>query len=345
MLKFIFAMLIIESKAIMKIRAIQLLFFSFLILCSCQQDTASTYSKLQGRAFGTSFQMSYKHNTLFDKEIDDLFMQLNHSLSTYIPDSDISKINKGDTTVIVDALFQEIFEKSSRIYRETDGVFDPTIGILVNAWGFGPEKTYINPDSNTIKKLITKVGFDKVSLVNNRIKKRVDSMYFDFNAIAKGFALDMAGRFLESKGVNNYLIEIGGEIRTRGVKQDGTAWKAGIEQPNFDGSRSIQKIVSLKDVAMATSGSYRKFRVDSLSGQKFVHILDTKSGYTIKNNILSVSVIAALDCADVDAYATALMAMPLEKAKQFLTKHQELRAYIIFSDAQGNLQSYSTPNF
>ena len=170
-------------------------------------------------------------------------------------------------------------------------------------------------------------------------------MYFDFNAIAKGYALDIAGRFLESQGVQNYLIEIGGEIRTRGTKQDGTAWKVGIEEPNFDGSRSINKSISLENEAMATSGSYRKFRLDSLTGQKFTHIVDTRTGYTIQNSILSVSVRAALDCADVDAYATSLMAMPLDKAKQFLTNRQELHAYIIYSDDQGSLQTFSTPNF
>ncbi len=329
----------------MKFRGVFIAICALLISNSCKREQPTAYSKLQGRAFGTSFMMTYQHEQLFDREMDSLFNRLNQSLSTYIPDSDISRINGGDSTVVVDAYFKEIFEKSERIYRETAGVFDPTIGLLVNAWGFGPQASKENPDSLSIQKLLPKVGFDKVALINSKVYTAEDSMYFDFNAIAKGYALDIAGRFLESQGVQNYLIEIGGEIRTRGTKQDESAWRVGIEEPNFDGSRSINKSISLKDEAMATSGSYRKFRQDSLTGQKYTHIINTRTGYSIQNTILSVSVHAALDCADVDAYATALMAMSLEKAKQFLTNHQELHAYIIYSDNQGSLQTFNTPNF
>jgi len=338
-------MLNIESKANMKIYDVILIFLCLVLIISCKEKESEDYAKLQGQAFGTSFQMTYDDDRDFSKSIDSLFHKVNKSLSTYIPNSDISKINTGDTTVVVDSHFIEVYNKSLKIYKETNGVFDPTIGILVNAWGFGPEKASAKPDATQIKKLLQFVGFDKVSLKNNKIQKDHDSIYFDFNAIAKGFAVDLTGRFLESKNVTNYLLEIGGEIRTRGVKKDGSAWKAGIENPNFDGTRSLQKIIELKDEAMATSGSYRKFKIDSLTGKKYVHILNAKTGYSTQSSLLSVSVIAKLDCADVDGYATALMAMPLQKAKQFLKNHQELRAYLIYSDVQGNLQTYSTSNF
>ena len=199
------------------------------------------YLKLEGHAFGTTFHINYDGDLDYTQQVDSLFHAVNKSLSTYIPNSDISKINRGDTTVVVDALFAEVFNKSLRIYKETEGVFDPTIGTLVNAWGFGPEKVSVMPDSTKIKQLLQLVGFNKVHLENNKVQKDNNNIYFDFNAIAKGYAVDVAGRFMESKGITNYLVEIGGEIRTRGVKADGSVWKAGIEDPNFDGTRSISK--------------------------------------------------------------------------------------------------------
>jgi len=312
---------------------------------SCKQIDNEKFKKLEGYAFGTSFNIAYNSSDNYTKEIDSLFHLINKSLSTYIPNSDISKINKGDTTIIVDAYFTEVFQKAAKIYVETEGVFDPTIGVLVNAWGFGPDKTKINPDTVKVTELLELVGFDSVELKNGKIKKENDSIYIDFNAIAKGYAVDIAGRFLRSKNVKNYLVEIGGEIRTRGQKNDSTLWKAGIENPNFDGTRSIQKVVELKDESMATSGSYRKFKTDSITGKKYVHIINPRTGYPTQSNLLSVSIISALDCADVDGFATAIMAMPLDKAKQFLETHPELKSFLIYSDENGNLQTYTTRNF
>lgn len=329
----------------MKFKVVLLFFGGLLLVFSCKKPVENDYTKLRGGAFGTIFHITYDHEHDFTRQIDSLFNVVNNSLSTYIQNSDISKINKGDSTVIVDALFAEVYAKSLKIFKQTDGIFDPTIGVLVNAWGFGPEKVSVKPDSAKIAQLLELVGFDKVQLENHKIKKDNGSIYFDFNAIAKGYAVDVAGRFLESQSISNYLVEIGGEIRTRGVKKDGSFWRAGIEDPNFDGTRSIKKIVELKDEAMATSGNYRKFKIDSITGKKYVHILNAKTGYSTQSNLLSVSVIGKTDCADVDGYATALMAMSLEKAKQFLKNHQELRAYIIYSDVEGNLQSYTTENF
>lgn len=312
---------------------------------SCKEADNEKFTKLEGYAFGTSFNIVYKDNDNYSKEIDSLFHLVNRSLSTYIPNSDISKINKGDSTIIVDAYFTEVFQKASKIYIETEGVFDPTIGVLVNAWGFGPNKTKINPDTAKISELLKLVGFNKVELKNGKIKKERDSIYFDFNAIAKGYAVDIAGRFLESKSIEDYLVEIGGEIRTRGQKNDSTFWKAGIENPNFDGTRSIQKVIKLKNESLATSGSYRKFKTDSITGKKYVHIIDPRTGYPAQSNLLSVSIIGDLDCADVDGYATALMAMPFIKAKHFLEARKELKGFLIYSDENENLQTFTTENF
>ena len=334
-----------ESKAIMKIEQFLVYLVFFMATIACKTETNKETTKLTGNAFGTTFNITYLDKNDYTKQIDSLFHLVNKSLSTYIPNSDISKINNGDTTINVDAYFKEVFNKSNKIYKETAGVFDPTIGTLVNAWGFGPEKTVVKLDSQIVRKLLTQVGFDKVHLVEGKIKKMNPEIYFDFNAIAKGYAVDVAGRFLETQNISSYLVEIGGEIRTKGLKIDGSGWKVGVEEPNFDGTKSIQKVLELKNVAMATSGNYRKFKIDSITGKKYAHILNPKTGYPTQNTLLSVSVIGKIDCADADGYATALMAMDLIKAKQFLKKHQELRAYIIFSDISGNLKTYQTPNF
>lgn len=329
----------------MKMLKYSTLIIIFFIVFSCKKEEKGQLTKLEGYAFGTSFHITYEAKNDYTQQIDSLFHLINKSLSTYIPNSDISLINNGDTTIIVDKYFTEVFNKSDKIYKETEGVFDPTIGSLVNAWNFGPKITTNSPDSFKVAELLKLVGFNKVHLKNSKVIKENDSIYVDFNAIAKGYAVDVAGRFLESQNVENYLVEIGGEIRTRGEKPTNIPWKAGIEDPNFDGSRSIKKVIELKNESMATSGSYRKFKVDSITGEKYVHIINPKTGYPTKSNLLSVSIISTLDCANVDAYATALMAMSLEKAIEFLNTHTQLKGYLIYANSQGDLETFSTENF
>ena len=178
------------------------------------------------------------------------------------------------------------------------------------------------------------VGFDKVKLVANKIEKDHPSIYFDFNAIAKGYGIDEIGRYLESQDCKNYLIELGGEIRARGVNDIGEFWNVAIEDPNTDGTRSFSEVVRLENRAMASSGNYRKFKVDE-KGKKFVHTINAKTGYATESNLLAATVIANLDCADADGYATAFMAMGFEKTKIFLEKHPELKVYLIYVDDNG----------
>lgn len=324
------------------------MFLLFLIvgLLSCEKEPQTSYQKLDGFAFGTSFNISFEalESQVTESDIDSLIYVMNKSLSTYIPNSDISKINKGDTTIIVDALFQEVFEKSAKIYRETDGAFDPTIGTLVNAWGFGPGNSLSQMSQEKVDSLLVFVGFDQIYLKEGKLIKNHPETYLDFNANAKGFAVDVIGRFLESKEISNYLVEIGGEIRARGLNSKNQSWRIAIEKPNFDGSRSFQTIIALEDESIATSGNYRKFKIDSLSGEKYAHTIDTKTGYPSKSNLLSVSVIATLDCADVDAYATAFMAMGLERTKAFLEKRKEIKAFLIYDDGESGLKTFATEN-
>ncbi|MBJ2174903.1 FAD:protein FMN transferase [Aureibaculum sp. A20] len=325
-----------------------LFFIVVVILGSCNNLKHEKPVKLEGSAFGTSFHITYFNadQNDYSKSIDSLFSLVNTSLSTYISNSDISKINSGDSTIIVDHFFTEVFKKSSAIYKDTDGVFDPTIGILVNAWGFGPEKSTKGLDSIKIKHLLSLVGFNKVKLLKGKVVKDNDSMYFDFNAIAKGYAVDVAGRFLEMKNISNYLVEIGGELRSKGMNKSKNAfWKVGIEHPNYDGTRSFEKIIELNNQSMATSGNYRKFKIDSITGRKYAHIINSKTGYPAQSDLLSVSIIAENDCADVDAYATAVMAMSLNKAQNFLESKKQFKGFIIYSDDSGAVKTFATSNF
>ncbi len=319
-----------------------LLYISFLLFFSCA-DEKLTYQNLKGNAFGTTFTISYKDalNRDFSDEIDSLIYVVNKSLSTYMPSSDISKINQGDTTIVVDVLFTEVFFKSNKIYIETNGFFDPTVGVLVNAWGFGPEEAIENLDSVQVDSLMQFVGFDKVKLEENTIVKQHPQIYFDFNAIAKGFGIDVIGRFLESQNCTNYMIELGGEVRARGKSSKNQYWKIGLEDPNIDGTRSISNIVALNNQSMATSGNYRKFKIDA-KGRKFVHTMNAKTGFATESNLLSATVISNSDCADVDGYATAFMAMGFEKTVAFLQEHPELKAHLIYVDTNGKTQTLTS---
>lgn len=322
------------------------LFFLILLLFSCTDFREKQYQKLEGIALGTTFHITYDSTKyeISEKEIDSLFYLVNKSMSTYMSNSDISKINQGDSTIVVDDLFIEVFKKSDRIFRETNGYFDPTIGIIVNAWGFGPKRILIPIDTAQIESLLITVGFENVKIKNGVVHKKFIETYIDFNAIAKGFAVDVLGRYLEKRNIDNYLVEIGGEIRARGVNASRNSWKIAIEKPNFDNSRSFQNFIVLSDESIATSGNYRKFKIDSLTGEKYSHTMDPKTGFPTKSNLLSASVISESDCADVDAYATALMAMGLEKSKKFLQKHPELKVFLIFSTDEGKIKTYSTKN-
>ena len=319
-------------------------FIVVLLLFSCN-NKEHNLKVIKGNAIGTTFSIRYlSASTInFESKIDSLIKAINKSTSTYIPTSDISRINKGDTTVVIDTYFEEVFTKSEKIYTETNGDFDPTIGVLVNAWGFGPGNKIENLDSVKIKELLKFVGFEKVEIKKGKVIKQYPEIYFDFNAIGKGFLVDVVGRLFEEYNIQNYLVEIGGEIRARGVNEKNSPWRIAIENPNFDGTRSFASTLQLHDESIATSGNYRKFRTTK-SGKKYVHTINTKTGFASESNLLSASVISKSDCADVDGYATAFMAMGLEKTQNFLQNHSELKAFLIYVDEDGAIKTYASPN-
>tara|TARA_R110002049_G_scaffold86767_5_gene220342 strand:- start:5874 stop:6860 length:987 start_codon:yes stop_codon:yes gene_type:complete len=312
---------------------------AFFLFSSCKKEQVLKNYTLKGAVFGTTYKITYlEADSNYQKSIDSLFVKMNSSLSTYIATSDISRINKGETNVIVDDYFIEVFNKSKRIFTETDGFFDPTVGNLVNAWGFGPKDEKKNLSDEDVKNQMQFVGLNKVKLEGNKITKESPEIYLDFNSIAKGFGIDVVGRFLESKKINNYLVEIGGEIRTSGFKENNQPWLVKLVDPL--NSNTGFKTLNLSNKSMATSGNYRKFRISD-SGNKYVHTVNPKTGYALESNLLSASVLANLDCADVDAYATAFMAMGLERTKAFLENHSNIKVVLLYINKEGLIEEYS----
>ena len=301
--------------------------------------------KFQGYAEGTYYAVTYfsKDGINYQNEIIKLLNDFENSASIYRKNSLISKINNNDTNIILDKTLNDIINKSIQISKETNGAFDITVSPLVNAWGFG------YTDTSTISKplidsLLNYVGYNKIHIINNKLLKDNKNIKLDLNAIAKGYSVDLVGNFLKSKGINNFIIDIGGEVKANGTKSQGKAWEIGIEKPckTMYDDREIKSKIILKDKAIATSGNYRKFYIKN--GVKYSHTIDPKTGYPVSHSLLSASVISD-KCMTADAYATAFMVMGLEKAKLFIEKHQNIEAYFIYSDAKNNMKVYSTKGF
>lgn len=303
-------------------------------MSACQSKKENT--KVSGVVFGTTYSVIYESKNDYQKQFDSVFDKINQSMSTYIKDSDISRLNKS-ASFNVDSHFLKVYRASKRIHKLTDGAFDPTIGIVVNAWDFGPEGSIEELDSMKIDSLMQFVGLDKVRLKNTSIIKPKET-YIDFNAIAKGYAVDVIAELLDSNEIENYLVEIGGELRSKGLNvEKESPWTVGVDQPRFDGQQSVLTAIELNNKAMATSGTYRKYKIDA-DGNRYAHIIDTKSGYPSKTNLLSISVIAN-DCMTADAYATAFKAMGIDKVKSFLRMHPELQVFLIFENEKNELET------
>ncbi len=316
-----------------------LFFICFLISCTKSYNTYS-YS---GYALGTKFTIIYnsaKPLKNLESMADSIFFNLNKSLSTYIPSSDISKINNGYDLIEVDDNFINVFNKSKSIWKHTMGYFDPTSGILANAYGLGPNTTpkySINLDS-----IMNFIGFEKVSL-NNRSVKLNKGMYLDFNAIAKGYCVDLLSNALKENNITNHLIEIGGEMYASGINNiTNSRWKVGISDP-LKPDNTKQKIF-LKNTALASSGNYRKFLIDPETGIKIVHTINPNNGSANQTNILASSVIAE-NCMTADAYATAFMAMPLDKSISLINDDKSLDGMIIYFDSNNEIQTYYSSGF
>lgn len=325
------------------------LFLASLILItlfSCKQKPKELkLVKYEGEAQGTYYAVTYYDTDArnFQSSTDSILTQFDRCASIYLDSSIISRVNNNDPNVELDSNFIKIFNLAQKVSGQTDGAFDCTVGPLVKAWGFSikENKDLEFPKIDTLMKYI---GYKKVHVENRRLVKESPQIMIDFNAIAQGYSVDIIARFLESKGIENYLVDVGGEVLGKGQKIDGSPWIVGIEKPAADSEaeRIVQTKVQLKDKALCTSGNYRKYRM--INGKKYSHEIDPKTGFPVTHNLLSVSVMAA-DCGTADAFATAFMVMGLEKSKAFLTKHPELEAYFIFANETGELQTDYSTNF
>lgn len=321
------------------------LFLLFMLFSACKPE--ATLVKFRGETMGTYYEISYiseQGQVNYQKQIDSLLLAFNNSVSTYIPTSLISKVNQANAgdTIPVDEFFAVVFITSAEVHRKTGGAFDPSVMPLVNAWGFGYQKKPLPADSLEVDSLLKLVNFSSFALLDNpyRIVKTVANTQLDFSAIAKGYGVDVIGLFLEDQKISNYLVDIGGELRARGVNTQQKAWTVGIDKPVENATKKeVQEIVRLKNSSIATSGNYRKFY--EKDGVKYAHTIDPKTGYPKLSNLLSASVFTS-DCMTADAYATAFMVMGYEKARAYVERDVSLDALFIFSNEKGELQTFAT---
>ena len=314
-----------------------------LLLNGCSAGNGGAWLKISGYTQGTTYNITYQDpdSTDYQEELEKLLREFDQSLSTYEPSSLVSRMNQGIPDVIADDYFRNCFRAAEEVYLASDGAFDITVAPLVNAWGFGfTERSRV--DSALIDSLLQFVGMDKVSLQENKLVKETEGIMLDMNAIAQGYAVDVLAGFFEEKDIENYLVEIGGEVRTSGKNRFGLDWRIGIDKP-IDGLQlpgvQMQAIVQISGRSLATSGNYRRFYEED--GIKYSHTIDPSTGYPVQHGLLSATVVAS-DCMRADAYATAFMVMGYEKARSFLEKHTYLEAYLIYNDEKGDYRVWYT---
>jgi thiamine biosynthesis lipoprotein len=308
------------------------------------KDNKPVFANFKGFAQGSTYSIVYDNKKNLDpgelrQKVEKILDDFDKSLSLYNDSSILSKINRNEFAV-PDSFFTEVFRKSVIISEMTGGAFDVTVGPLVKAWGFGPDahKSFTEAKRDSLMKL---VGMSKVSLINGRLIKSDPHISLDFNAIAQGYSVDVICRFFDSLGIKNYLVEIGGEVRAKG-KKAGNLWRIGIDKPednNMTPGQSLQAILKMTDKAISTSGNYRKFYIED--GIKYSHHIDPRTGYTTKNTLLSVSIIAD-ECAMADGVATGCLVMGKDKAIEFIEKHPEFEAYMVYSDDSGNFKTWTS---
>ncbi len=299
------------------------------------------YRSNQGLVFGTIYKITYQHEEDLQPEIEEAFETFNLSLSPFYENSIISRVNRNED-VVTDTLFRNVFERSMEISKQTDGAFDITVAALANAWGFGFKKGEF-PDSLTVDSLLEITGYEGVWMEEDRVVKNDPRILISCSAIAKGYAVDVIGDLLAQKGIQNYMVDIGGEIVARGNNPKGEHWRIGINKPVDDSlsvNQELQIILQLTDVGLATSGNYRNFYYKD--GKKYAHTIDPRTGYPVQHTLLSATVVAQ-DCMTADALATAFMVIGMEEAKEFIARHPGIEACFIYSDEKGELQTELTP--
>ena len=306
-----------------------------------RQQQSTPYQKDSGTIFGTTYHITYQYDEDLQEEIVNKLQEVDDALSMFNKESIISKVNNNQPAVLND-MFVEVFQLAKEISKDTDGAFDITVAPLVNAWGFGFKNEQM-PDKHAVDSLRALVGHQKVSYDGKKIVKKDPRITLDCSAIAKGYGVDVVARLLDKKDIKNYLVEIGGEVVTKGISEKRLPWKIGVTKPSEDAlteSGELQTILNVTDKAMATSGNYRNFYYKGK--RKYAHTIDPKTGYPVQHSILSATVLTDR-CVRADAYATAFMVMGMEKAKKVLEKNPDLMVYFIY-DKNGQLDVWYSPS-
>ncbi len=302
----------------------------------CSPGKPKEYIKLEGFTQGTTYSITYYDSLsrVLYKEIDSILNCIDLSMSIYNPESNISKLNSNQTDS-VDNLLKAVIDSSYKVYQATEGAFDITVGPVVRAIGFGPDKTK-GIDSAKVRSLLPLIGMNKINLIDSKLKKDDSRIQIDVNAIAQGYTVDVIGRFLEQLGITNYLVEVGGEITAKGKNAKGNSWVVGIDKPVESAlpGENIQAKVSIsKGYGLATSGNYRKFI--EVNGQKYAHTINPKTGFPVLSNLLSATVVAP-SATTADAFATAFMVKGLDWSVSFVEQAKDIDAYLVYSDSAGN---------
>ncbi|MBC8591704.1 FAD:protein FMN transferase [Oscillospiraceae bacterium N12] len=304
------------------------------------RNNNAPYQSINGLVFGTVYNITYQYDGDLKNEIEAELKRFDNSLSPFNDSSVISQVNRNEE-IVTDSFFQTCFNRSIEISKETKGAFDITVAPLANAWGFGFKQGAF-PNSLMIDSLLQITGYDKVKLIDGKVVKTDPRIMLSCSAVAKGYSVDVVARLLDSKGIKNYMIDIGGEIVARGKNLRGGLWRIGINKPIDDSlsvNQEIQTILELTDVGLATSGNYRNYYYKD--GKKYAHTIDPRTGYPVQHNILSSTVIAE-DCMTADALATAFMVMGLEDAEAYANAHPSIDACFIYSDENGDFKMFFT---
>lgn len=301
----------------------------------------SPFQTDEGFVFGTVYKITYQSKESLKDDIETVLGRVDNSLSPFNGQSVITRINN-NTCLASDSMLTHVYQMARNVSEETHGAYDITVAPLVNAWGFG-FKTQSFPDSAQIDSILQFVGYQKITLTpEGAFRKEDPRLMLDCSSIAKGYGVDCVAHLLESKGIKNFMVEIGGEVAVKGENPKMEKWKIGINRPVEDSlavNRELQAVLEITNAGMATSGNYRNFYYKD--GKRYAHTIDPRTGYQVQQNILSSTVIAG-NCATADAYATAFMVLGLDSAKAICNAHPELDAYFIYTDEEDRMCTYST---
>jgi len=296
-----------------------------------------------GFIFGTQYHITYEHSQDIKEGIESHLNLIDKRLSAFNPNSTISQINQGENTVL-DPMTEHVIRLALDVSKNTNGAFDITVAPLVNAWGFGFKNTS-DTQPRQIDSIMPHVGYQKITVSNHQLIKHQPGIMLDCSGIAKGYACDVIADYMDSLNIKNYLIEIGGEIRVKGVNKSRKVWSIGISDPEDDSTHTVPKnslsVIKISNTGLATSGNYRNFYYKN--GKKYAHTIDPRTGYPAQTDILSATVIAPT-CAEADAYATAFMTLGLDSAKNVLSTQQHLKAYLIYANKAGELDTWLSNN-